>query len=168
MARLAAGNHFTGSLDAMRSGMRVGAFAVAAAIIGTSAATAAGSTRPFVPRGGFDVPGGPDHGPLIGLFVVTHGKALASGTTVACTTTASPSDGLPAQAGVMLRIARRVKITRQNTFSYSGPAAVYPLGSTAGGEVSARLSLKGRFVLKHGSRLRLVSEGCSPRAPAPQ
>ena len=135
----------------MRSGQRVAAVVVTAAIIGTSAATAAGSTRAFVPRGGFDVPGGPDHGPVIGLFAVDHGRALGPGTTLACTTSASPPDGLPAQAGVMLRIAQRVKITRQNTFSYSGPAAVYVLGPIGGTDVSAQLSLKGRFAREHGS-----------------
>jgi hypothetical protein len=135
----------------MRSGERVAAFAVTAAIIGASAANAAGSTRAFVPRGGFDVPGGPAHGPLVGLFAVDHGKALGPGTTVTCTTSASPPDCLRARAGVMLRIAQRVKITRQNTFSYSGQAAVYVLGPIGGTDVSAQLSLKGRFAREHGS-----------------
>ena len=137
------------------------AVVVGAAIIGSSAATAVGSPRPFVPRGAFDVSGGPDHGPLVALFAVDHGKAVASGMTVACTTSASPADGLPAQAGVMLRIAHRVKITRQNTFSYSGPAAIYVLGSSGGSEVSARLSLKGRFALEHGSPFATGIRGMS-------
>jgi hypothetical protein len=141
---------------------------VACAAVALSVPTLAlGHGRRWAPTGSFSVPGGPDHSPLVHLNAVDHGRALSPGTTVACTTGADPGPGLPAHAAVVLIIARRVNVSSNRSFSYSGPAAAYTFGSSGPFDVPTTVSITGRFLLDRrapfatGLRGALYSSACA-------
>lgn len=149
----------------------VSAVVVACAAVALGLPTLAlGHRRRWSPSGGFSVPGGPDRSSLVHVNAVDHGRALSPGTTVACTTGAVPGPGLPAHAAVVLLIARRVKVSPNRSFSYSGPAAAYTLGSSGPSDVPTTVSITGRFLLDRrapfatGVRGAFSSTACaSPR-----
>jgi hypothetical protein len=83
---------------------------------------------------------------LSGLTVIDHGRK-AKDAALQCDGSGDPTQGIPANTTVTVRIPRTLPISRSGTFSFSGKVNLTPhdTGSNVGGKTS--VVLKGKFVL---------------------
>jgi hypothetical protein len=94
----------------------------------------------------------------VNLIVANGGRKITEAG-VSCYTGSAPTDGLPADDEVTIRVPHPIAITATGTFSFSGPVTLTPEETQSESTVTTTFTIKGRF---QTGKIAVVGSDSSP------
>jgi hypothetical protein len=92
-------------------------------------------------------------------LVVAKGGRKITEAGISCYTGSAPTDGLPANDEVTIRVPHLIAITATGTFSFSGPVTLTPEETQSEITVTTTFTIKGRF---QKGKIAVVGSDSSP------